>query len=151
MEEGTKAKKTIFIGGIREDVDETVLYEHFSTFGDSMHLAPGCRHPQLGHQAILSRFNYQRLQQIREQASFRIPTGGTPLADTHTITEPKHRGFAFITYGSSADAQDAIDNMDLNELLGRVIKAILARPSKGPVQPNNRASGSIRPVPLLVC
>jgi len=33
MEEGTKGKKTIFIGGIGEDVDETVIYEHFAAFG----------------------------------------------------------------------------------------------------------------------
>ena len=55
--------------------------------------------------------------------------------------EPKHRGFAFITFGSSADAQDAIDNMDMNELKGRVLKVNLARPMKGALQPNgNRAS-----------
>ena len=33
MEEGTKSKKTIFVGGISEDTDETTLYESFSTFG----------------------------------------------------------------------------------------------------------------------
>ena len=55
--------------------------------------------------------------------------------------EPKHRGFAFITFGSSADAQDAIDNMDMNELKGRVLRVNLARPMKGTLQPNgNRAS-----------
>lgn len=57
------------------------------------------------------------------------------------MQEPKHRGFAFITFGSSADAQDAIDNMDMNELKGRVLKVNLARPMKGVLQPNgNRAS-----------
>lgn len=34
MEEGTKGKKTIFIGGIGDDVDETVIYEHFAAFGE---------------------------------------------------------------------------------------------------------------------
>ncbi|KAF4618914.1 hypothetical protein D9613_009824 [Agrocybe pediades] len=43
---------------------------------------------------------------------------------------PKHRGFAFVTYTSTADAQDAIDNMDMNELKGRVLKVNLARPMK---------------------
>lgn len=50
--------------------------------------------------------------------------------------EPKHRGFAFVTFGSSADAQDAIDNMDMNELKGRVLKVNIARPMKGALQPN---------------
>lgn len=33
MEEGTKTKKTVFVGNIADDVDETVLVETFSTFG----------------------------------------------------------------------------------------------------------------------
>ena len=36
MEEGGKTnKKTIFVGGIGEDVDEQVILETFSTFGGS--------------------------------------------------------------------------------------------------------------------
>ena len=53
----------------------------------------------------------------------------------------KHRGFAFVTFSSAGDAQDAIDNMDMNELRGRVMKVSLARPLKGLQQPaGNRAS-----------
>jgi peptidyl-prolyl isomerase E (cyclophilin E) len=33
MEEGTRTKKTIFVGGISDDMDETNIYENFSTFG----------------------------------------------------------------------------------------------------------------------
>jgi RNA recognition motif-containing protein len=33
MEEGTRTKKTVFIGGISDDVDESTIYENFSTFG----------------------------------------------------------------------------------------------------------------------
>lgn len=99
MEEGTKSKKTVFVGGIGDDVDEGVIYHNFSTFGDiiEVQLPPATINP-------------------------------------NQHTDAKHRGFAFVTYGSSADAQDAIDNMDLNEMLGRVIKVNLARPMKGPVQ-----------------
>lgn len=35
MEEGTKNKKTVFLGGLAEDVDEALIYENFSTFGMS--------------------------------------------------------------------------------------------------------------------
>jgi peptidyl-prolyl isomerase E (cyclophilin E) len=35
MEEGGKPKKTIFVGGIGEDVDEKIILEAFSTFGAS--------------------------------------------------------------------------------------------------------------------
>ena len=53
----------------------------------------------------------------------------------------KHRGYAFVTFSSAGDAQDAIDNMDMNELRGRILKVSLARPMKG-VTPatGNRAS-----------
>lgn len=34
MEEGTKAKKTVFVGGIGDDVDEEAIYEAFMTFGE---------------------------------------------------------------------------------------------------------------------
>ena len=43
----------------------------------------------------------------------------------------KHRGYAFATFSSAGDAQDAIDNMDMNELRGRILKVSLARPMKG--------------------
>ena len=33
MEEGTKTKKTVFVGGIGDEVDEALLLETFSTFG----------------------------------------------------------------------------------------------------------------------
>jgi len=97
--EGTKTKRTIFIGGIGDDVDETVLVENFATFGDIIEV------------------------QI-------------PLAPTNPTqqTETKHRGFAFVTFTSPADAQDAIDNMDMNELNGRVLKVNLARQTKAPTE-----------------
>ncbi|KAG0707718.1 RNA-binding domain-containing protein [Suillus ampliporus] len=105
MEEGTKGKKTIFIGGIGDDVDETVIYEHFAAFGDIIEV--------------------------------QLPPAPTNPSQP---TEFKHRGFAFVTYSSPADAQDAIDNMDLNELRGRVLKVNQAKAMKGLQPPDgNRA------------
>ncbi|KAF5377021.1 hypothetical protein D9757_001862 [Collybiopsis confluens] len=99
MEEGTKSKKTVFVGGIGEDVDEGIIIQHFATFGDVIEV--------------------------------QLPSATT---DPNRQIEGKHRGFAFVTYSSASDAQDAIDNMDLNELRGRVIKVNLARPMKTPTQ-----------------
>ncbi|TFY77908.1 hypothetical protein EWM64_g6104 [Hericium alpestre] len=96
MEEGTKSKKTIFIGGVGEDVDESVLMETFATFGDIIEV--------------------------------QLPVAA---ANPTQQTESKHRGFGFVTFASAADAQDAIENMDLNELRGKVLKVSLARPGKG--------------------
>ena len=33
MEEGTKTKKTVFVGGIGDDIDEGLIFEAFQTFG----------------------------------------------------------------------------------------------------------------------
>ncbi|KAI0725132.1 RNA-binding domain-containing protein [Fomitopsis betulina] len=105
MEEGTKTKKTVFVGGIGDDVDETVLIETFSVFGDIIEV--------------------------------QVPPAP---ANPSQPDEVKHRGFAFVSFASPADAQDAIDNMDLNELKGRVLKVNLARQVKAPVQgAGNRA------------
>ncbi len=41
MEEGTRTKKTIFIGGISDEVDEGVLIETFATFGELL-VPPSC-------------------------------------------------------------------------------------------------------------
>ncbi|ODN79867.1 hypothetical protein L202_03760 [Cryptococcus amylolentus CBS 6039] len=54
----------------------------------------------------------------------------------HEPHDPKkHRGYAFITFSSAADAQEAIDNYDLNQLPGyqgsdKFLKCSLAQPSK---------------------
>ncbi len=50
-----------------------------------------------------------------------------------------------MTYGSSADAQDAIDNMDMNELSGHVLKVNLARPMKTPMQLGGNRAGRLLP------
>ncbi|KAJ7916597.1 RNA-binding domain-containing protein [Mycena leptocephala] len=109
MDEGAKSKKTVFVGGVAEEVDEAAIYEHFSTF------------------------KFGDIIEVQLPSSATNPT---------LQAEAKHRGFAFVTYGSAADAQDAINNMDLNELHGRVIKVNLARPMKGLMQQpgGNRAS-----------
>jgi len=105
MEEGTRTKKTVFVGGVADDVDEAAIYEYFSTFGDIVEV--------------------------------QLPPQNT---NPNQPPDGKHRGFAFVTFGSSGDAQDAIDNMDMNELGGRVLKVNLARPMKGQLQAGgNRA------------
>jgi len=104
LAEAAASKKTIYVGGLGEDVNEEALHVLFSTFGDVMDV-------QL------------------------------PLAAAHPQAEDRrHRGFAFVTFGAFADAQDAIDNMDMNEFRGRVLKVNMANAVKVSVQPQgNRA------------
>ena len=44
--------------------------------------------------------------------------------------EDEHRGFGFIEFESQHEAQDAIDNMDLNVVAGKIIKCNYAKPLK---------------------
>jgi peptidyl-prolyl isomerase E (cyclophilin E) len=150
MEEGSKSKKTVFVGGIADEIDESFIYEKFSTFG-------ACVSMSKEHTAITARFHLGDIVDVQlpsaatnptQEAGEFSPCHSVFCANTCVSLESKHRGFAFVTYGSTADAQDAIDNMDLNEMQGRVIKVNLARPMKGPVQPGgNRAGGLLRSLP----
>jgi len=95
------------VGGIGEEVNEDIILEAFSVFGDVIDV--------------------------------QLPTNATGRPHENPA-DLKHRGYAFVTYSSAGDAQDAIDNMDMNELRGRVLKVSLARPLKGVQQPaGNRA------------
>ena len=144
MEEGTKAKKTIFVGGIGDDVDESIIFEAFQTFGAS-------QHPH-GYDYALTPFMDLQATYLKFKSLPLRPTlthhQVNDIDLLHNIFEVKplfleikHRGFAFVTYTSSGDAADAIDNMDGNELRGRVLRVNLARPQKVPlVGLGNRAS-----------
>jgi len=108
-DEGIRAKRAIFVGGLAQTVNETTLLQAFSTFGDIIDI------------------------QIPPAQSSEQPN-----------QEYRHRGFAFVTFTSQQDTQDAIDNMDMNELEGRVLKVSLARPQKVNAQgAGNRAGSSL--------
>ena len=62
--------------------------------------------------------------------------------------EAKHRGFGFVTFSSAGDAQDAIDNMDMNELQGKVLKVNIARPMKAQPQLQGNRAGAFSELPL---
>ncbi|QRV85901.1 non-structural maintenance of chromosomes element 1 [Ceratobasidium sp. AG-Ba] len=60
-----------------------------------------------------------------------------PAPTIHRDQPPTgHRGFAFITFSSPADAQDAIDNMDLNVVHEKVVKVNIAKAMKVEANPN---------------
>lgn len=52
-----------------------------------------------------------------------------PKADAPNSTDP-HKGFAYVEYEDSADAKEAIDNMDQSEFFGKVIRVSQARAPK---------------------
>lgn len=52
-----------------------------------------------------------------------------PKPELPSSTDP-HRGFGYVEFEVSGDANEAIDNMDQSELYGRVIKVAAAKPQK---------------------
>lgn len=52
-----------------------------------------------------------------------------PKNDKSGSTEP-HKGFAYVEYEDSADAKEAIDNMDQAEFFGKVLKVSQAKAPK---------------------
>lgn len=52
-----------------------------------------------------------------------------------SLVATKHRGYAFITFTEEDDADDAIDNMNLNEVHGNVITVNVAKAQK--ILPND--------------
>ncbi|KOS16570.1 peptidyl-prolyl cis-trans isomerase e [Malassezia pachydermatis] len=84
------SKKTVYIGGLAEQVNEETLLSSFGTFGDI--------------------------------SDVQLPK--------ETDQPTKHRGYAFITYNEEEDAEDAIDNMNLNEFHGNVISVNFAKAQK---------------------
>ncbi|PKI86039.1 hypothetical protein MVES_000550 [Malassezia vespertilionis] len=68
------------------------------------------------------------------------------FGDIHDIQIPKvmegsdeSRGFGFITFSNEEEAEDAIDNMHLNELRGNVLSVNAAKPQKMQLADTRRA------------
>ncbi len=103
-------RSTVYVAGLPAAVNEDQLLATFVTFGDILEISM----PHEQHDG-------ESLHQLV------IPPQLTPAS--------KHRGYAFITFAEAADAQEAIDNYDLNELPGYVgqgkfLKCSIANPNK---------------------
>ena len=72
-----------------------------------------------------------------------------PFGDIVEVNMPvdyeteKHRGFAFIEFESSEDAQAAIDNMNDGEMFGRQLRVNLAKPMRNK-EGGNRCNSFLR-------
>nr|XP_019046122.1 cyclophilin [Kwoniella bestiolae CBS 10118]OCF25052.1 cyclophilin [Kwoniella bestiolae CBS 10118] len=117
---GSNKKSTVYVAGLAPEVNEDQLLSAFVTFVSILLFA-------------ITKFKFRDL--------FSHPcdhAGGIHSLSSYFVkidVESKHRGFAFITFSLPSDAQDAIDNFDLNELpgyqgRGRFLKCSLANPDR---------------------
>ncbi|CAO1615001.1 unnamed protein product [Sympodiomycopsis kandeliae] len=122
MAEPARTSRTIYVGGLSPNVDEEVLVSQFSCFGDILDV----QMPREGG----ARRNDERHQQSDQQ---QITLGQQ--------SRGAHRGFGFLVFSNDQEAQDAIDNMHLNQLAGRILNVNIAKPLKAGTTPsgfNNR-------------
>ncbi|KDN52825.1 RNA-binding domain-containing protein [Tilletiaria anomala UBC 951] len=54
----------------------------------------------------------------------------------HAGSNARNRGFGFVVFSTTEEAEDAIDNMHLNELGGKIIHVNLAKPLKALIGTN---------------
>ncbi len=104
-------KKTIYIGGLPQDADESTLLSTFSVFGDVVEVQIQEKaHGQMGKVSGMA-----GLCSLVRFASTLRPDSRLP---PHRRRQGSHRGFGFVIFSAADEAEDAIDNMHLNELNG---------------------------------
>lgn len=123
-EGSSSGSRTIFVGGLAPHMTEAHLVSYFSTYGDILDV----QLPRPGRRGAA--------QQQQEQGQ----GGGVEMGEQ----QAPHKGFGFVDFATSREAEDAIDNMHLNEVEGRIISVNLAKPNRkdtniGGGNPRNRA------------
>lgn len=109
MSDPTRSNRTIYIGGLPQSITEDSLVSTFSTFGDIVDV-----------------------QLPRHGAGGGGGEGGggaRPLLEAPGGGGGGHRGFGFLVFSTDQEAQDAIDNMHLNELGGVSTAAVRRTPT----------------------
>ncbi|PWN89167.1 RNA-binding domain-containing protein [Acaromyces ingoldii] len=113
MSSSSSANRTIYIGGLAPHITEAHLVSYFSTYGDILDVQLPRPGPRRGQQ---------------EQVDSGAASGGGGGGGGGE--QAPHRGFGFVDFSTAREAEDAIDNMHLNEIEGRVISVNLAKPSR---------------------
>lgn len=130
MTDVTKQTKTIFVGGLDQQVTQQTLHDAFIPFGDITDVSLPKPELQVPIASIIHKKN--------KKSKNKNPKKNTPCPLELTLHEHSHRasnkdphrGFGYVEFSLAEDAREAIDNMDQSELYGRVIKVNQAKPQK---------------------
>ena len=98
----TQGKKTVYVGGLAEEVDDQVSQDYFYQ----------------NVQSIIKNFSQELTHQVLKMNSVQVVRAAfIPFGDLVDVQIPldyeteKHRGFAFVEFELQEDAQAAIENM----------------------------------------
>lgn len=100
-----RPQTTVFVSGLAASSDEATLLRYLAPFGEVMDV-----------------------QLPKQRAADEAATAGAAAQQGQEPALP-HRGFGFVVFATEDEAEDAIDNMHLNEMEGRIVNVSLARPS----------------------
>jgi peptidyl-prolyl isomerase E (cyclophilin E) len=136
MAEPGRARRTLYVGGLAEEVDIKTLTAAFLPFGEivdvQIPMDIALSEQPWGHAAV-SRSTKSTLRPIRHvgnRATCGLAQDSSTTFDrpTHSATPDKNRGFGFVELAEEGDAQDALENMEGSELFGRTLRVTVARP-----------------------
>jgi peptidyl-prolyl isomerase E (cyclophilin E) len=118
MDEETRLR-TLYVGGLAEEVTEEILRSVFIAFGD----VKDVQIPQdFGTSAFWCAFAARAASALSATAAALTPPRSPPSHPLSLATRAEtHRGFGFVTMDERDDARDAIDNLHNCELYGRVL------------------------------
>lgn len=127
MTDVTKQTKTVFVGGLDQQVTQQTLHDAFIPFGDITDVS--LPKPEL--QVPIASIIHKKNQKKTRKKNIPSPLELTLHEHSHRASnKDPHRGFGYVEFSLAEDAREAIDNMDQSELYGRVIKVNQAKPQK---------------------
>lgn len=118
-----RPQTTVFVSGLASSSNEGTLLQYFSPFGEVIDV-------QLPKQRTAESSSHG---QPAAPTALDGQSGEDQLQQMQLIDQSQqpHRGFGFVVFAAEDEAEDAIDNMNLNEIEGRIVNVSLARPAAG--------------------
>lgn len=130
---GSDHRKIVFVGGIDDTIDETLLHAAFTPFGDivSVYLPRGTvKNPSNEKDIEGQTKGNTDTDKIQEENGNPTNTSNTTTTMFNSGINSGVKGYAFVTFTEEEYASAAVDNMEGSELLGRVLTVNLAKPMK---------------------
>lgn len=131
MTDVTKQTKTVFVGGLDQQVTQQTLHDAFIPFGDITDVSLPKPELQVPIASIVHKKNRKKKTKQKPKKNTPSPLELTLHEHSHRASnKDPHRGFGYVEFSLAEDAREAIDNMDQSEIYGRVIKVNQAKPQK---------------------
>ena len=134
-------RKIVFVGGLDDSIDETLLHAAFTPFGDivSVYLPRGNVNKSTTPMQANPYPSLSGEEKEKENSTNLKIENGMDLKDKTTTSTMSAsaianangvKGYAFVTFTQEEYALAAVDNMEASELNGRILTVNIAKPMK---------------------